>query len=693
MRSRWSSGEGGFARLAAGHLARMSLLARMPAALAAVALSLVLLAADGGPAASAAGGDCTTEQTACAVPSCWATNVRYGRPGISREYLSYCPHTKRVEIVGTPEGGTVERLETYQGAVGLRFRPSDPYAGDGRVTLKLIGTTAEREVTFHVKVVPLEQNTAPVCRPISGERRSDGASRVEVSVRVECDDAEGDGLTIDAGGPGDSAGPQTVEGGDPTSSRNTWVRYTPAATSGTEEARYWAVDDLGARSSDAKLTVSVGPTDRPTICYPNPWYVQAVPPIFTRPGAIRGFMISCNDPDGDEFSVEMGRRTEHGLLQLVEVGESSTSDYWGSTRPVELRYTPTTLPQDDPFSLVTVTNGKRVEQPLEMKMSPLPQQHGGGCGYGSGRTTVGEPVTVAVTCDDGDGDPIPARIAQAPQHGEATLEIEQTPVGVTHFRVRYVPEDGFTGEDCVVLALWGIGHDEPMRITVDLEVREPEPEPQPEPQPEPGDPTDPVEEPLPPGAPSLPPPLAPNDPPVMAPPPGFPRSASVVPASLAPSTPAPERLAGRPAAASSAPAVAAASQGSPEADAKRALGARAVVLVKRVGDVALYADAVAWRRGLSLTTAKPALAAACAAESCSVRTRVRVERGAGARASRALRGASGTAARGRALPLGLTLTARDRQALRGKRGLQAAFTVTAAGGKVKSATVRVAVRG
>lgn len=638
----------------------------LAAALAALLLLVVAVPATPAGASECSGGAC--------LPSCHTTDLTV-RPEVPREYVLSCWRTAGAELTGTPEGGTAEVLSGTE-PLRVRFAPAAG-ARSGSFVLHLTGPGgATKDVTFGVRVIPHDENSPPVCESDTRTERTDGQTPLTLWETLRCSDPDGDGLRVGLTAPGEvlrPIEPQPADGGGIPS--QTWLEYRTATLAGTETVRFWATDELGARSADATLTLTVGPNvNREPRCAPD--YQTTEPTAVTmRAGVPRAFGIFCSDPDGDDFTTALGDAPRHGTVTLT-TGLDQTSAYWGRERWIDARYVPTGASvEPDSFTVVTVADGRTGVHPFEMRPVPDGVDDGGGCGWGPADTPPDVPTTVSVTCTDSEGDPISARIVRAPEHGTASLPLlTPAPYGQTTIEVPFVPDAGFTGVDCIVLEI-GDGRMN-STIQVDINVRE-------QPAYEPPAPPEMPVSPEPPGVP-LPP---------VPPPPG-----SFVPGATSWTSAAPRPTDATRSVRTPAPsfstAGASAGASTPVADARRALGTRDVVLVRKAGALRVYADRAAWRRGVALDARTPVLAVACASASCPVRAAVAIEQRGRARAARRAGTAAGTAERGRALPLRLALTKRDRAALRGRRGLRAAFTVSAAGDRAaaRGLTVRVGLR-
>lgn len=558
----------------------------------------------------------------------------YGREGLTRTYELTCYGAEAVTLAEPPTGGTVGRLELVGQQLFLQFTPTAGRTAPGEIVLRVTGWGDTTDVRLPVTLTPRAQNTAPSCEPQTVRRRTDGLAPTTVTLTVMCTDAEHDMVTVDGAGPGTFTGTPVAARGGTASWGSVFLDYRTFGTRGTETAAIFATDDLGARSADAPLTVETGPdVDTPTVCMPSTYQEGAVPQIVPmRAGAVRRFALLCHDEDGDDIAAAVGDAPQHGQLSVVPTQTLRIG--MGETESwYDVTYTPDGASDaDDPFTLVTTTRGQQVTHRFAMRPVPAWLGNGPGCGHSGAAAIIDQDAVVELECDDPEGDPVTVRIAEQPPHGTVAVgPARTTAYGKQRLSLTYTPERGFKGTDTFQVEI-GDGTSS-LRLPIMLFVREAGP--------------------VWPAPPMPPAPKPAADGTVVVPKPVTPAEA-----------------------------------------ARTALGGRAVRLVGRAGAARIYADQAVWKRGVSLTGRAPVLAIGCAEASCPVRTTVRVERGVKARAARTLRGTSGTVKGGAALPVRLTLTARDRKALRGKRGLKAAFTVTVGrGAKAKRTTVRVALRG
>jgi hypothetical protein len=586
-------------------------------ATAAAVIGAVLASAGPAPAAEA--------------PRCWNPAV-WARPDIARTFELYCPRAERIELVTQP---TASRFEGLVRGESFKFRltPEADAPQRDSFTIRLTGLGGSQEQDIAITNVPLSQNSPPACEPVSVAERTPGTAPVRLFFFVACDDPDHDGFEINGSGPGTHANPVTEAGGEGGSGNTGWS-YLPTISSGQEQTTYHAVDELGARSADAPISVQLGPAvDRLPDCMPNAAsYGFAFMPIRTRPGATRRFAVVCKDADGDPLRARVATPPSRGDLTLLATTPAS-SGFWGNEQWLDATYTPrSTFEGDDPFGVVA--GGLRGDGPVAamgMVSIPPPSNYGGGCGWSPGQTTPGTPVTLELGCRDDEGDPLEIEITVAPEHGEADRpQSATTGRGEQRVKIDYRPEEGFAGVDGLTVSIRdGNGLD--MSVDVDIYVRDAQTSHVPVYTI--GDPYDWPE-------------LRPQGP-----------------------TWTPSR--------GQAPPV------SPLNQARRALGTRSVRLVKRIGDARVYAA----RGALPATSRRRALAVTCPVR-CSVTSTSTVAGGsAGASKLRVKPGKAGA--------LGLALTRAQRERVRRAGRARASFRLKVArtGRPARSATVRLPLRG
>src|SRR5437763_130380 len=387
------------------------------------------------------------EETSCGVPSCWEPAVRL-RPDRTRAVTVSCSGVTSARLLTPPAHNDVSNVsgDVY----GLHFdaRPNDGAPRYDEAVFELGGHGGSIEQRVRIEVVPTSENSPPVCDGDRVTQRSDGSGPVDVFMHPYCRDPDGDQFVIEGSPPGvHPESPKTVPAG---SSESNWL-YRTKTFSGDETSTIWATDELGARSADAELKVTVGPgVDRLPQCTPSSWSSAEVLAINTRPGMTRRFGLVCTDPDGDLFASRLSTLPQRGALALLE----GVPQYggWGVERWTDATYVPADGSlEPDPFS-VTAT-GVRGEGPeVRMAMVPhaLPYNGGGGCGWSGAEVVSPGPGTLRVSCSDDDGDDLSAEVITQPRHGIIAPAVSTPSLyGFSDITIPYVPDPGYEGYDCV----------------------------------------------------------------------------------------------------------------------------------------------------------------------------------------------------------------------------------------------------
>jgi hypothetical protein len=429
-------------------------------------------------------------QTSCGVPSCWNPTVR-ARPDIVRTETVACSGAIGARLVSGPAHGEISNVSTDWSGLHFDIHPTADAPRWDEAVLEITGHEGTIEQRVAIEVVPTSENSAPICGTDHVTQRSDGTGPVDVFLHPYCRDPDGDAFVVDGGPPGmHSDAPKHVPAGDGDSN---W-HYRTATFSGDESTTIWATDELGARSADTRLDVTVGPNvDRPPECS---WDSTSIQPIYSRPGATRRFPIVCTDPDGDPFLPTLSSPPERGTMPLFVVGEPSRG-FWGLEHWVDATYVPPDESlEPDPFAVTAIApTGDGPAARYAIVPRALPENAGGGCGWSGATVGTDVPGEVVVTCSDGDGDPLSVEITTEPKHGEAGPAVV-TPAryGDSTIAIPYMPDPGYEGYDCVKVRITD-GHGLVFDLPVDISVQ-----------------------PLPPPAPPLPPLLPPPElPPVSLP--------------------------------------------------------------------------------------------------------------------------------------------------------------------------------
>jgi hypothetical protein len=408
----------------------------------------------------------TPAALAAPPPTCSPTQL-WARPGIERGYAVSCDHTDTVTLTRAPAHGQLGSFVWDGEWARLRYTPAA--GAPDTDSLELVasgpGGSVAATVTFHV--IPLSENTAPSCSSLADARRSDGQGPVEFTLYPQCSDAEHDALTVHGGGPGVHLDePAAIAGGMPWYHVPQW-RYRTAALTGTESASYWAVDEFGAKSADAPVSLAFGPgVDRPVECRPE---VGGPADVLVRPGATRNFGIACEDADGDAFTARLGSPPQRGTFTTFTPELMPAPPNGGRLTLIDVTYAPASASTEpDPFSVVAETSGGSREFPLRLVPTLDDSPAGGRCGWGSVSTAFGKPADLVVECADPQGDPLQAVITTPPDHGTANPPvIVPGRFGEQQVVIRYTPAAGFTGRDYVGVSVDG-GWEMLIRVDVGL---------------------------------------------------------------------------------------------------------------------------------------------------------------------------------------------------------------------------------
>jgi hypothetical protein len=413
---------------------RARLLLTLVSALAALAVAA--------PAAAAA--------PACADAELWA------RPGVDRDYWIECAGSGSVAVTRGPEHGDIVTLRRTEGVVYLEYRADADAAGTDTIELALGGGQA---VTATIHVVPATQNTAPTCEPIRHVQRTDGQGQAVLGIVPRCHDAEHDTLTLHAGGPGTFEHvPGEMTGGHASYIGGS-LQYRTAGATGTELATYWVVDELGARSPDAPLSIAFGPdANLPVECRlssRNPWELTL------RAGAPRNFGLHCQDPEQDAFTLRLGTPPRRGAFTsfVPELVPAAEPPLWTSAHQrVDLTYVPAApSPEPDTFTVVAETPDGPTPIRFALRSAAPAEDTPPACAHADPASAhEAIPVLIEARCTDEEGDPLEARITTPPAHGTAEPPVV-APAGFGEHRLtfRYTPAPGFGGHDRVGITFAG----------------------------------------------------------------------------------------------------------------------------------------------------------------------------------------------------------------------------------------------
>jgi hypothetical protein len=307
-------------------------------------------------------------------PTCDDTRI-WVRPDRERAIELPCRFVWDARLVDAPDHATVSDLRVEGGLVRWTQTTQAGAPADDAMTLELTGGEERRTHELAVTVVPLSQNTAPVCDPVEAAKRGPGDAPVEVSFFASCRDAEHDRLTMEGSGPGTfTFAPPTVAGGVPAPPPS-WT-YRTATFDGTEEATLSAVDELGARSATAPIRMLVGPSvDSSPRCFGwGPIADGALAEVvYGRPGVPRRIQVGCSDPDRDDMSLRIAVPPGHGEVEVTATDDS----YNGIERSIvwTLLYTPAEpFAGTDEFMVETSQAGGEIRRNrIEMRYRERPE--------------------------------------------------------------------------------------------------------------------------------------------------------------------------------------------------------------------------------------------------------------------------------------------------------------------------------
>jgi hypothetical protein len=562
------------------------------------------------------------------------SSYAWARPGIERQYGVWCFNVDRAAVTSVPDHVTLSDFALSGRQVTFRLLPDDAAAPSSYLEFEVSGPGGAARAGAYVNVVPLDQNTAPVCEPESLVQRTSGSGPADLAFPVSCTDAENDDFTIQGGGPGThSDAPVLVRPSAGDVSPSAW-HYRTAASSGTEHSTYWATDQFGAKSDAAAIDLEFGPAaDHKPVCTRVPWGAFVADPltVYLRPGATRLFAVGCTDADGDDFTPQLGTPPSRGTITRFDVTPASVYDA-GLSRAIYFEYTPASAFEgEDDFTITTTSDRGSTRTGVALITRTIAQDPGRGGARAADRgVTGGDTVDARAECHSPIGDLLTAAVIGGPEHGQAGAPTSSVlPSGDTKIGVPYTPEPGFSGTDQMTLQV-SDGHGDSTTVDVAVDVYGHQELP-------------PI---FPPGTTYLDFLGPPSEPP--APSPG---AAVGVPFDLA----------------------------------RAALGTRDVRAVAKIGAASVFAP----RAGLRVVAAQPAIAVACPVE-CQVGVTSEVL--AGKRANRRRHPSRHfTAAPGKAQAVPLHLDRAERSRLRKLRNATAVFRLTVRSGR-KTSVARVPLR-
>jgi hypothetical protein len=451
VQSDWHNRSGGFAVKRSGIIA-----------------GIVVAIGMGGAEPAMAAGDGPCDGASCGKPQCWDPTVRL-RPDRARAARIRCYNAKGARLLSAPQHVDISNVSTDQEGVRFDARPRDGAPRFDSAVFAVDGPDGAIEYGVTLETIPLSENSAPVCLGSRTVLRSDGQGPVTLWLYPSCQDAEGDGFLVEGGGPGahlDS--PKNV------SAAQSWFdwRYRTATHAGTETTTVWATDELGARSSDARFEITVGPdVDQLPECFATPGLGGSPITIGARPGAIRRFGVFCSDQDGDAVAPRVSTPPQRGSLLAVPTDPVTAAH--GHAK-VDATYTPAG-DSLEPDLFAFTPGGPHGDGPtaqMAIAPHPLPENWGGGCGYGSGFMQMDEPGVIELFCADDEGDPLTAEVVTAPKHGTAAVPAgAPAPYGQEAFPIAYVPSAGYEGYDCIRVRI-SDGHGFEITITIDIWIED-----------------------------------------------------------------------------------------------------------------------------------------------------------------------------------------------------------------------------
>jgi hypothetical protein len=317
---------------------------------------------------------------------------------------------------------------------------------------------------------------APTCEPVRHAQRTDGQGQAVLVITPQCRDAEHDTLFVHAGGgPGAFELLPELTGGYATYWLGADLQYRTAAATGTEVATYWAVDEFGARSQDAPITLAFGPdANLPAECYLSTGDPRE---LVMRPGVPRNFGLYCKDPEEDAFTLRLGTPPQRGALTSF-APEMVTHHGLGEPIPgyqrVDLTYVPGPASTgQDGFTVVAETAIDSVAIPITLRSAVPEEDSPPYCAHANPVSAGAAPVDIESTCVDAEGDQVQARITTPPVHGTAEPPVVAPGrFGMQRMTVRYTPAPGSGGRDRVGVTIAGFGE-------LFFEVAGPEPPPLP----------------------------------------------------------------------------------------------------------------------------------------------------------------------------------------------------------------------
>jgi hypothetical protein len=382
------------------------------------------------------------------------------RLGKTRSIVIACDWQTGARLLTPPDHADISNVSVIEEGVQFDARPHDDTPRLNHAVFEIWGPGGAIELTITLETIPNSENAAPVCFSRRVEQRSDGNGPVTLVLWPQCYDPDGDAYVMDGAGPGlHLDAPRSVAADE------RWPEwpYRTATFAGDEHTTMWATDELGARSADASIDITVGPdVDHPPECdIGNGWYGG----VRARPGVVRRFGIWCSDRvERDPVEARISSPPARGALVTVPRQVPGYPD-----SALDATYTPFGASlEPDPFSVAT--RGPRGDGPtFQTAIVPIPfsENGGGGCSVPGPIVPNDRPTVIQIECHDSEGDALSHEVVTAPRHGTA-IAAAPTPLeyGDTALPVTYVPDRAYEGYDTFAVNIhddygfeWTLGSD------------------------------------------------------------------------------------------------------------------------------------------------------------------------------------------------------------------------------------------
>src|SRR4051794_35832856 len=149
-----------------------------------VALLIALSLALGPPRAAASCG-----YESCSAPACWAPTV-HERPGTTRSYTISCSGTTGASVATQPAHGQVSNVATGDYSVTFDLHADEDAPRNDEAVFEVQGRAESIQLHVPIEVVPLAENSPPVCDGAEVSQRSDGTGPVDVFMHPWCRDPD-----------------------------------------------------------------------------------------------------------------------------------------------------------------------------------------------------------------------------------------------------------------------------------------------------------------------------------------------------------------------------------------------------------------------------------------------------------------------------------------------------------------------